>query len=129
VPIAAVLTPQQQAARALEAGSEAYVARDYGRAVASFEQALNLDPNLSDAHRSLGIVHADLHDETEAIAHYQKYLEMAPQAKDAARVKKIIDDYHLAHAPPPPPPPPSVKEARPHRGTGRGHRRPKAVEP
>lgn len=104
LPIAPVLTPQQQAARALAAGSEAYSHRDYGKAVASFEEALNLDSTLADAHRSLGIVHADLHDEAEAMAHYQKYIEMVPHGRDSARVQKIIADYNAAHAPPPEPP-------------------------
>lgn len=122
-PIAPVLTPQQQAARALATGSEAYSHRDYGKAVASFEEALNLDPTLADAHRSLGIVHADLHDEAEAIAHYQKYIEMVPHGHDSARVKKIIDDYDTAHAPPPPPPPAPVEaQAKGHKA-GKGHRR------
>lgn len=114
-PPAPVLTPEQQAARALAAGSEAYAHRDYGKAVASFEEALNLDPSLADAHRSLGIVHADLHDEAEAIAHYQKYIEMLPHARDSARVKKIIDDYNTAHAPPPEPPPAAKVPVKAHR--------------
>jgi hypothetical protein len=132
--LAPVLTPQQQAARALTQGSQAYTARDYGHAISLFEQALSLDPTLGEAHRALGIVHADLHDEAEAVAHYQKYLEMAPHAKDAARVKKIIDDYALAHAPPPAPEaaapvapvapvvPPASGHRHPH---PHGHRRPR----
>lgn len=115
-----VLTAQQRAARALAAGSEAYGHRDYGKAVASFEEALNLDASLADAHRSLGIVHADLHDEAEAIAHYQKYIEMVPHGRDSAHVKKIIDDYQLAHAPPEAPPAP-VKGSPKNRRLGRAH--------
>lgn len=93
------LTPQQQAAQYLNQGIEAYRTRDYGHAVSLLEQALNLDATLSAAHRSLGIVHAKLHDESEAMVHYKKYLEMAPQAPDAADVKKILDDYQAAHPP------------------------------
>lgn len=101
-----VLTPQQQAAQYLNQGIEAYRTRDYGHAVSLLEQALNLDPSLAAAHRSLGIVHAKLHDESEAMVHYKKYLEMAPQAPDAADVKKILDDYQAAH-------PPAVPAAEP----------------
>ncbi len=126
-PVAPPPTPQERAKSALAAGSMAYVAKDYQVAIHHFEEALKDDPRLVDAHRSLGIVYATLHDQAKAVRHYQDYLALSPHAPDATDVLKIIEDYKHAqaktvHEAPPPP----VEQPKHHKGargqSGRRHK-------
>ena len=127
-PVAPPPTPQERAKSALAAGGLAYVARDYQVAIHHFEQALADDPRLVEAHRSLGIVYATLHDQAKAVRHYQDYLALSPHASDATEVLKIIEDYKHAQAkaaheaPPPAAEPPAKHKKAGHGGSGRRHR-------
>jgi hypothetical protein len=49
-------------------------------------------PNAADCHRSLGSIYANLDDTAQSISHYKKYLALRPNARDAARVRKMIRD-------------------------------------
>jgi pSer/pThr/pTyr-binding forkhead associated (FHA) protein len=49
-------------------------------------------PNAADCHRSLGSIYANLDDTAQSIQHYKRYLALRPNAKDAARVRKMIRD-------------------------------------
>lgn len=89
-------TPEQLAKVAFTDGVKEYANKDFPKAIAGFEQALQLDPKLADAHRSLGIVYATMHEQAKAVDHYRSYLELQPKAADAAEVQKIVDDYAKA---------------------------------
>ena len=97
-PVPRPLTPHERAEASLGEGARAYTAKDYPAAIKHFEAALTDDPRLVEAHRSLGIVYATMHDQARAVRHYQDYLALSPHAADAAEVLKIIEDYKRVQA-------------------------------
>lgn len=65
-------------------------------AIAAYQKALELAPDLASAERGLGISYAAKDQEAQAVEHYRRYLELDPKAGDAGEVKKIIADYERA---------------------------------
>lgn len=62
------------------------------QAIAEYRKALKIDPNHINAHRNMGVVLAfDLHDNKAAAAEFEKYLQLAPAAPDAAEIRKVIE--------------------------------------
>jgi tetratricopeptide (TPR) repeat protein len=81
-----------EAQRDLRTG-EFYFRKSSWRAAAKrFEEATLYDPSLADAFLRLGDTREKLHDKKGAKAAYQKYLELKPDSKLAASVKKKIDE-------------------------------------
>lgn len=63
----------------------------FDKAVEEYRKALKIDPNFPNAHRNLGVVLADdMHDDREAIPEFQKYLDLVPNAPDAATIRQTI---------------------------------------
>jgi len=60
-------------------------------AVGAFEQAIDIDPKLARAERSLGAALEKLGRKDEAVTHFRRYLDLAPDASDADRVKAQIE--------------------------------------
>jgi tetratricopeptide (TPR) repeat protein len=48
--------------------------------------------NVALAHRYLGGIYLERHQEKDALDELQKYLELFPKATDAAKIKSIVDD-------------------------------------
>lgn len=68
----------------------------YGDAVAYFEKALELDPSPADRielHRQLSRTHPALKNWDEAIRHTEKYLELSPEAPDAAFSRELLAEF------------------------------------
>lgn len=66
-------------------------ARRFKLAEANFRQALALTPNDPAVHYNLGIVYDDnLQNPKAARHHYRRFLELAPNDKDAARVQEWL---------------------------------------
>ncbi len=63
---------------------------DYVLAAQEFEQAAKLAPDNPDAYYNLGNVQSKLGDVTSAIKNLQRYLELAPNSPDAAKVRDEI---------------------------------------
>lgn len=61
--------------------------QDLRLAIRELEQATRLAPDWADAHFNLGLVRAKIGDYGGAIASYQRYLELAPNAPDAQKVR------------------------------------------
>jgi len=60
-------------------------------AVAEFRKAIKIAPSHVNAHRNLGVVLAfDLKDREGAIKEFKTFLELAPNAPDAAQIKDVI---------------------------------------
>jgi len=62
----------------------------YAEAATAFGQALEVDPQMARAEKSLGACLEHLGRNDEAVAHLKRYLELAPGATDAAKVKERI---------------------------------------
>jgi regulator of sirC expression with transglutaminase-like and TPR domain len=54
-------------------------------------RALEVNPNLAEAHRLLGHCRANLADFRGAVVALERYLELAPGADDAAEVRELIE--------------------------------------
>jgi hypothetical protein len=68
------------------------------QAIVKLKSALELDAQLPRAHRELGVIYATMKDEDHAVEHYREYLKLAPDAEDAAKAKKIVEDWEKAQA-------------------------------
>jgi len=55
-----------------------------------FQQAVELDPKLADAHYWLGMATVNEGKMAEAVPHFEKYLELAPSGQYAAQAKSIL---------------------------------------
>jgi hypothetical protein len=77
-------------ARGMAAVEMAKTPKDYERAVREFEQAAKLAPDWPDVYFNLGSVQAKAGNYGEAMRHYKRYLELAPNAPDAAKVREEI---------------------------------------
>lgn len=62
-------------------------------ALAAYRRALAAEPQLAAAERGMAIAWTAKGDKREAVAHYRRYLELHPTAKDAPEVRRIIADY------------------------------------
>jgi tetratricopeptide (TPR) repeat protein len=77
-------------ARGIAAIEMAKSAGDYVLAALEFEKAAKLAPDWPDVYYSLGSVQAKMGDPASAMKSYQRYLELAPRAPDAEKVRQEI---------------------------------------
>jgi tetratricopeptide (TPR) repeat protein len=69
--------------------------RQYTKAEAEFVKALALDPDDPGVHFNLGILYDDnLGDARKALVHYQRFLDLAPNDKDAPKVIEWMSSLH-----------------------------------
>lgn len=62
-------------------------------AIEEYRRALKIDPNHVNANRNTGVVLTyDLGDKKGAIKAFEKYLEVAPTAPDAAQIRQLIQE-------------------------------------
>jgi tetratricopeptide (TPR) repeat protein len=83
-----------QANKELQVGLEYYKKRSYKAAAARFREATNWNPNLAEAWLRLGEAEEKRKDSKDAKEAYAKYLELQPEAKDAAEIRKRIASLH-----------------------------------
>jgi len=81
---------QRYMARGMAAAEMAKTPKDYERAVREFEQAAKLSPDWPDVYFNLGSVQVKAGNYGESMRHYKRYLELAPKAPDAAKVREEI---------------------------------------
>lgn len=66
------------------------------RAVEEFRKALKINPDHLYGHRNLAVVLAfDQKDNVQAVKEFERYLELAPNAPDAADTRKLIQELKL----------------------------------
>ncbi len=72
----------------------AYIKKEmYKEAAIETENALKLDPKMSDAHRNLGLIYYSyLKDNKKAAYHFKKLLQLAPNQPDKENINKIIKE-------------------------------------
>lgn len=82
---------------------EAYLRRgqegDLQKAIKSFEQTTASVPTFALAHRALGMLRYKDRTHETAIPHLERYLELAPQAKDRAFVEHYLLEARKVHKP------------------------------
>jgi tetratricopeptide (TPR) repeat protein len=79
-----------QANKELQVGIEYFKKRSYKAAAGRFREATNWNPNLAEAWLRLGEAEEKRKNHKDAKEAYAKYLELQPEAKDAAEIRKKI---------------------------------------
>jgi tetratricopeptide (TPR) repeat protein len=65
----------------------------FDKAVEEYRKALKINPDFPNGHRNLGVVLAfDLHNKEEGIKEFKKYIELVPDAQDAAAIRQTIEE-------------------------------------
>jgi regulator of sirC expression with transglutaminase-like and TPR domain len=60
-------------------------------ALAQFRRAIAVDPSFAVAWRGMGMVHEKLGDVGAAHAAFQRYVQLAPTATDAPKIRERLD--------------------------------------
>jgi tetratricopeptide (TPR) repeat protein len=79
-----------QATKELKIGNYYFKKGNYRAAAQRFTEATKWDGTLAEAYLRLGETREKQHDRKAAAEAYAKYLEIAPDAKDAADIKKRL---------------------------------------
>lgn len=67
--------------------------KEPNKAAEEYRQALQIDPGHVNGHKNLAVVLAyDLKDRAQGIKEFEKALELAPSASDAAQIRQVISD-------------------------------------
>ena len=82
-----------QAQKELKAGGFYYRKGNYKAAARRFQEATKWDPSSAEAFLRLGQSEEKLKDGKAAQAAYTKYLELAPDAKDAEAIRKKLTHH------------------------------------
>jgi tetratricopeptide (TPR) repeat protein len=83
-----------QANKELQVGIEYFRKHSYKAAAGRFREATNWNPNLAEAWLRLGEAEEKRRNRKDAKDAYAKYLELQPEAKDAAEIRKKIASLH-----------------------------------
>lgn len=78
------------AAKLASDGSRALMQGDLTQAERLLTKCLTADAGYAICHRTLGVLYAQRDDTRRSIRHYRKYVELAPKAADATRVRQMI---------------------------------------
>ena len=70
-----------------------YKQRQYQKAIEHFNKALEINRNYAYAYRGLGVCYASINQMDKALAAYQRYVDLKPNADDAEQVRQIIRQY------------------------------------
>ena len=78
-------------ARALLAEASAHAAQGRTKEARDrLKACLAIEPGLPDCHRSLGKLYRRLRNPQKAAVHFQRYLELAPEAADAGQIRRLL---------------------------------------
>jgi len=61
------------------------------KAIVAFKQAISIKPDYAQAHRELAFAMLNVGDKTGAAEHLQEYVNIKPDAADAAQMKALVD--------------------------------------
>lgn len=91
VQLDAVLTAQPDNPRALVLSSTLLLEqRKLDEALAAAEASVDADPEYAQGHLTLGVVYQERGAHPEAVAAYQRFLELSPDAKEALAVRRVL---------------------------------------
>ena len=77
--------------RGLAAVEMAKTPDDYERAISEFEKARSLAPDWADVYYNLGLVQEKAGKYGDAVVNFKKYLRLAPNSNETAKVKSLIN--------------------------------------
>ena len=77
-----------QANKELTIGNYYFKKKNYRAAAKRFTEATKWNPNFAEAYLRLGEAQEKLHDKDQAKEAYAKYVQLAPDAKNAGAIKK-----------------------------------------
>jgi len=83
-----------QANKELQVGNEYLKKHSYKAAAGRFREATRWNPNLAEAWLRLGEAEEKRKNRKDAKEAYAKYLELQPEAKDAAEIRKKMTSLH-----------------------------------
>ncbi|HLY18931.1 MAG TPA: tetratricopeptide repeat protein [Bryobacteraceae bacterium] len=83
-----------QANKELQVGNEYWKKHSYKAAAGRFREATRWNPNLTEAWLRLGEAEEKRKNPKDAREAYRKYLELQPDAKDAAEIRRKIASLH-----------------------------------
>jgi tetratricopeptide (TPR) repeat protein len=83
-----------QANKELLVGTEYFRKHSYKAAAGRFREATRWNPNLAEAWLRLGEAEEKRKNAKDAKEAYAKYLELQPEAKDAAEIRKKVATFH-----------------------------------
>lgn len=75
-------------------GNKLLMKNRIAEAIANYQKAIKLKPNLAAAHRSLGIAYTKIGQVDKAAKEYETYLKLQPDAPDANQVRQILEQYY-----------------------------------
>src|ERR1041384_3482594 len=84
VSLTSVVIAQPTSDQYLAAGTDFYAAKDYNKAVLYYQTAIRLNPQSSNAHRGLANACYALGKKSEALAEYEKAMELDPSSPNLA---------------------------------------------
>jgi tetratricopeptide (TPR) repeat protein len=80
-----------EADRDVRIGNYYFKRHNYPAALSRFQEAAKWNPNMADAYLHIGETAEKMKDKATAKQAYRKYLELAPDSKDAERLKKKVE--------------------------------------
>ena len=60
------------------------------KAIVRYERAVELDPDLAEAYKGMGLLYSKQGNQEKAKAAFRRYLELRPKAKDRQQIKDYI---------------------------------------
>ncbi len=87
------LSGEEEAKRLYDEGYLLLKNKQYREARVQLERCLKQDPAMAACHKVLGAANAKLNEAEKGAYHYRKFLELAPNDKDADKVRNIIEAY------------------------------------
>ncbi|MFQ5877407.1 MAG: tetratricopeptide repeat protein [Acidobacteriota bacterium] len=84
------IDPRNAAISFYNIGVKAWNANRNQEAAQAFRKSVEIDPTYAEAHRELGTALMRLQDFEGAVEHFEEYLQLKPQAKDAQEIRNSI---------------------------------------
>jgi pSer/pThr/pTyr-binding forkhead associated (FHA) protein len=94
-----VATPEETAQKLYDEGTSLYRKGQLADAANTLNQCLRVDPTFAKCHMVLGSTYAKLREPELGAQHYRRFMQLAPDDPEAARVKILLDQYESAKGP------------------------------
>ena len=83
----------EQVQQLYQQGAEQLRNNDLNQAVSTLNRCLALDPTFANCHRLLGATYARLKDPEQGAMHYRRFIQLAPEDPEAAKVRIFLEQY------------------------------------